>query len=372
MPQCKQEYVTLASATAGRNPGGSYPCQGVYYSPNKGKPRTAFIATHYNGDNSGQYLADFLAERGYGFLGWNSRYRGAEAYFLLEHALIDIHAGVRWLKEVAKVDNVVLYGNSGGGSLMGAYQSQARGVTISPAPDNELPDALHELTPGDAYVSLNAHRGRPEVLTSWLDPSVTDEFDPTAVDPELDMYNADNGPPYSSEFIERYRAAQVGRNQRITDWCLSEIARLKSHGMHERAFILSRTWADLRFLDGTIDPSARELNRCYGGIPKVANYGPRGIGVMCTLRNWLSMWSLQYSHCIGAPHLNRITVPSLVVQGTADTGIFPSDARSILEDLASEDKQLEMIPGDHMMTTPDDARDHAADLIAGWLAARDM
>ena len=46
-------------------------------------------------------------------------------FFLLEYALIDIGAGVDWLKTEAGADVVVLLGNSGGGSLMAAYQSQS-------------------------------------------------------------------------------------------------------------------------------------------------------------------------------------------------------------------------------------------------------
>ena len=76
-------------------------------------PRTAFIATHYNVDFSEHYLASFLAERGYGFLGWNTRFRGNEAHFLLDHALAEIGVGVRWLREQAGVERIVLLGQLG-------------------------------------------------------------------------------------------------------------------------------------------------------------------------------------------------------------------------------------------------------------------
>ena len=59
-------------------------------------------------------------------------------------------------------------GNSGGGSLMAAYQSQALGVTMEATPGLTIPDALHQLQPADKYVSLCAHGGRPEVLTGGL------------------------------------------------------------------------------------------------------------------------------------------------------------------------------------------------------------
>ena len=58
------------------------------------------------------------------------------------------------------------------------------------------------------YVSFNAHQGRPEVLTDWMDASVIDESDPVATDPELDPFSEANKPPYSAAFITKYRAAQ--------------------------------------------------------------------------------------------------------------------------------------------------------------------
>ena len=311
-----------------------------------------------------------MAERGFGFLGWNTRFRGNEGFFLLEHALIDIGAGVRWLYEVANVEQVVILGNSGGGSLMGAYQSQSQGVTMTPTPGLTLPDALEDLPTAQFYISLCAHLGRPEVLTDWFDPSITDETDPTSVDESLNMYNPEHGPPYSDAFVERYRAAQVARNDRITDWCHSELQRLADKGMTDRAFNMYRTWADLRLMDGTIDPSNREVGRCYAGDPKTANFSPRGIGLTNTLRTWLSMWSLRESHCRGAPHLARITQPALVIQSDADTGVFPGDAQAIYDALGSDDKQSHMIPGDHYLETPEDARDQVADLIADWLSSK--
>ena len=169
MSTWQRQFVSLESATGRRNGAGFCPCQGNYYAPSGTKPHTAFIATHYNVDFSEHYLGEYLATRGYGFLGWNTRFRGNEGYFLLEHALIDIGAGVTWLKEQG-IEQIVLLGNSGGGSLMAAYQSQALGVTMTATPDLRLPEALHALQPGDYYISLCAHLGRPEVLTDWVRP----------------------------------------------------------------------------------------------------------------------------------------------------------------------------------------------------------
>jgi len=335
---------------------GGHLCQGLYHAPSRATaPATAFIAAHYNVDFAEHYLAEFLARRGFGFLGWNTRFRGNEGYFLLDHALTDIGIGVRWLREQG-VERLVLLGNSGGGSLMAAYQAQS--------------EKDERLEPGDLYVSLAAHPGRPQVLTAWIDASVTDEFDPTKTDRALDIFNPENGPPYDAEFVASYRAAQAARNRRITAWAKRELERLRAAGFKDRVFTVQRTWADPRMVDPALDPSDRPTPACYLGDPARANRGVFGIGIMNTIRTWLSMWSLDDSRCGGAEHLAAITQPALVVQATMDTGVFPSDAAAIHEALGSRDKQLSELPGDHYFREPHGARDQLADLLAAWVADR--
>ena len=342
----ERTWVSLESPTAPRAGHGSYPCQGLWWTPSGSTPTVAMIATHYNVDFSEHYIAEHMAERGIGFLGWNTRYRGNEAYFVLESALIDIGAGVRWLRDQG-VETVVILGNSGGGSLMGAYQSQAEGDMRA-----------------DLYISLQAHLGRPEVFTAWLDPSVTDELDPLSVDPSLDMFNPDNGPPYAPDFVERYRAAQVARNDKITAYAK---AYLEAHPV-DRLFLVDRVWADLRFADLSLDPSDR-IPGCYMGDPKFANYSPFGLGRVNTCRTWLSMWSLQESGCSCAPHFPRVTEPSLLVQSRGDTGIFPSDARAMFDLMGAADKTLEWVEGDHYFQHSGD-RDAVADLLVAWVRSK--
>ncbi|MBW8483346.1 alpha/beta hydrolase [Actinomadura parmotrematis] len=367
MGEIVREFVGLPSPLVGRAGAGGHPCQGVYHRPQGENPGTAFIATHYNVDFSEHYLAEHLAARGYGFLGWNTRFRGAEPYFLLDHALAEIGVGVRWLREQAGAERVVLLGNSGGGSLMAAYQSQATEPNVTPVAGMRPVEAIGDLPAGDLFVALAAHAGRPEVLTAWMDPSVTDETDPLSVDPALDPYGEENAPPYGEAFQARYRAAQRARNERITDWAIGELAALDGTRARDRLFNVHRTWADLRMADPSIEPSDRRPNRCYQGDPKRANYGVFGLGSVCTLRSWLSMWSLRTSQCTAAPHLARVTVPSLVVHATADEGVFDSDARAILGALAAADKTLELVKDGHYLPS---SRPLAADLIDAWVRGR--
>lgn len=327
------------------------------------------IATHYQIDFSEHYIADYMAIRGVGFLGWNTRFRGFETNFLLDHALVDIGVGVRWLREVQGVEAVVLLGNSGGGSLMAAYQSQAVEPNVTPIDGMRPAAGLSELPPADGYVATAAHPGRPEVLTAWMDAAVVDENDPVATDPELDLFAEDNGPPYSADFLTRYREAQVARNHTITDWVEDELKRVRANGFSDRPFNVMRTWADPRMVDPNIEPSKRPPNQCYAGVPVKANRSAQGIAAACTLRNWLGMWSLRAAQTRAEPHLGRIDCPALVMNAEADTGVFPSDARRIYDALASTDKTQVSIDTDHYFTTPG-ARTEQADTIARWITKR--
>lgn len=365
------EWVGLDSPTGFPSGGwGAHACQGIYYRPRASAPPVAFIASHYNLDFSEHYLGTLMAERGYGFLGWNTRFRGAEQYFLTDHAVAEIGAGVRWLKEHAGARTVVLLGNSGGASLMAAYQSHAASGTLGPLAGGRLARGLDDLIPGDLYISLAAHPGRAELINGCMDPSVTDENDPAATDPDLDMYDPRNGPPYSAEFQARYRQAQRDRNQRITAWVHSELARLRGapNGTRDRLFAVPRLWADLRYLDPAIDPSNRPTPACWFGDPRRANSGVAGIGQVSTLRTWLSMWSVADTQCAGQDHLPHVTVPSLVIGADADTGVFPSHTQAIYDYLGATDKEVHTLPGDHYFREPARARDAVADLIATWLA----
>jgi pimeloyl-ACP methyl ester carboxylesterase len=368
-PGVIREFIGLPSSTARRAGAGGHPCQGLYYRGVGRKPKVAMIATHFQIDFSEHYLADYMATRGIGFLGWNTRFRGFESSFLLDHALVDIGVGVHWLREAQSVETIVLLGNSGGGSLMGAYQSQAVDPNVTPLAGMRPAAGLTELLPADGYIASAAHPGRPDVLTAWMDGAVVDENDPVATDPDLDLFNECNGPPYSPEFLTRYRAAQLARNNAITDWAEKELKRVRAVGFSDRPFAVMRTWADPRMVDPTIEPTQRQPNLCYAGIPAKANRSAHGIAAACTVRNWLAMWSLRTAQTRAEPHLARITCPALVISAEADTGVFPSDAQRIYNALASNDKSHCSIDTDHYFTTPG-ARSGQADMIAKWIAKR--
>jgi pimeloyl-ACP methyl ester carboxylesterase len=252
---------------------------------------------------------------------------------------------------------------------MAAYQAQAVDPHVTPIAGMRPAAGLTDLLPADGYVASAAHPGRPDVLTAWMDGAVVDENDPIATDPDLDLFDERNGPPYSPEFLARYHSAQIARNNGITDWVEKELKRVRAAGFTDRPFTVMRTWADPRMVDPTIEPTHRQPNTCYAGPPVNANRSAHGIAAACTLRSWLAMWSLRTAQTRAEPHLARITCPALVINAEADTGVFPSDAQRIYDALAGTDKSQCSINTDHYFTTPG-ARSEQADTIAKWIAKR--
>ncbi len=198
---------------------------------------------------------------------------------------------------------------------------------------------------------------------------MVDENDPIATDSDLDLFDESNGPPYTADFVTRYRSAQVARNNAITDWAETELKRVRAAGFSDRPFTVLRTWADPRMVDPTLEPTKRPPNMCYAGVPVKANRSAHGIAAACTLRSWLGMWSLRHAQTRAEPHLARIDCPALVINAEQDTGVFPSDAQRIYDALASTDKTQCAIDTDHYFTTPG-ARSEKADTIAKWIAKR--
>ena len=50
-----------------------------------------------------------------------------------------------------------------------------------------------------------------------------------------------NGPPFPPTFVDRYRAAQVARNDAIIDWVKKELKRVRAAGFSDRPFTVMRT-----------------------------------------------------------------------------------------------------------------------------------
>lgn len=339
-----------------------------------GNSRTAVLIVHPTSNFLGHYALEPLARRGVTAVGMNTRYLGNDSALITENCVLDVGAGVRYLRANG-FDRVVLMGNSGGGGLVSLYQSQAEQPSITATPAGDAPDLTQaDLLASDGVICAMAHPGRASVYTEWLDPAITDEEKPFERDPRLDAFDPRNGPPYSPLFIERYRAAQVERNRRITAWVRHRLAELEREGsgVQDLPFTVHGTCADLRFMDQSIEPSDREPGTLWGD-PWVANFLPASLGHHTSLRSWLSQWSFDESNADGHHHLGRVSVPVLVAYGSADNAAFPAHAEQLYSGVAHEDKELYEIAGaNHYFKGQPELLEQFADKVVDWLDAHDL
>ncbi len=344
----------------------------MLYRPRGRTPTTGVILMHPVGDFMQHYALGPLASTGYAALGLNSRFSD-ESNAIVELTVLDVAAGVKLLRDLG-CERVALLGNSGGAGLMTFYQEQAEHATVTSTPAGDPPDLTScELPTADALILLNAHPGRAQVLTRQLDPAVVDERDAVKTDPTLDMFNPDNGPPYSTDFIERYSAAQVARNERITVWAQARLSELSRAGFNDEAFVVHRTTAALQLLDQAIDPSDRPLGWFGEGDVQWYNRAAVGIARFTTCRSWLSQWGLSTSNALAQRSLAHTAVPLLVLQSTADQGVYPADAKGLHDAGGMTDKQLHWIEGGlHFFMGQPEIQAKLIALISGWLSARGM
>lgn len=385
---------------------------GILYRPPSSEPRTAVYLIHPRGEFTRHYVVPGLTARGYAVFGHNSRYLNNDIDMVHERLLFDIAAGMRWLKQQG-FERIVLLGNSGGGSLLGFYQSQAEqspGARLTETPGGERINLSNEdMPPGDLYIAVAAHLGEGRFMLNVLDPSVTDEQDPTSYDPDWDMYNPANGyrgwpnpAEYDSAWVAAYRHRQRERNRRLDAMAREYLAehayfrgRLREPGFEGlspadqgriarrarlgRYMVIYRTLANPAYLDPRIDPSRRPLGSIFSpGDPIIGNYGPGGLARVMTPRAWLSTWSGLSSQADLPDTIGHVTVPTLLVYADGDCDIFPSEQTELLHKSGAKDKKLEILPwADHYLHPVGeegrklaDPRERIIDMIVPWMEER--
>ena len=101
----------------------------------------------------------------------------------------------------------------------------------------------------------------------------------------------------------------------------------------------------------------------------MANNLPATLGHFTSLRSWLSQWSADDSQCNAVRHLPSVTVPVLVVYGTADSAALPHHARESYDAAPEGRRKLVTLPGaTHYFSGQPGHLEHACDEIAAWLA----
>src|SRR5690606_8989929 len=153
--------------------------------------------------------------------------------------------------------------------------------------------------------------------------------------------------------------------KRIDDWVVSELERLATRGIRDRAFVVYRTVADPRMVDITLDPSDREPGSIYGD-PRVANEAVGPMGRYTSLRSWLSVWSPRHSNGNAIKNLPHVQAPIAIMSLTADQGSLASDGWA-LRDAAPGCTFIELKGYNHYFLNQPDAADVAAKEIHHWI-----
>ena len=325
---------------------------------------TVLVFMHPIGGGAYLPMVNALARAGHHVIYANSRFRGTDSALIMEKVVEDLGEVINDAKTRLGYSKVVLAGWSGGGSLSLYYQQQAAALGFVPA---------------DAVMLLAAHISRHGTLTEWLDASILDESDPTKRDPQLDLYYPDNPnqPPYTDEFLQRYRQAQIDRNRRITRWVRTKLDELEAAGRgdEEFCFVVHGTMADPRWLDPAVDPNDREPGTCYLGDPRIVNNSPIGLARFCSLRSWMSQWSYDDAPADGIACGHDVTVPTLVIGNLADDACTPSHTRRLFEAIGTDDKEMHEIAGaNHYYSGPDQRETlaQAVGVITDWLTRHQL
>lgn len=309
-----------------------------------------------------------LTRAGHHVLCAASRFARNDTALIMEKVAADLGAWVRHARDDLGYERVILAGWSGGGALCAFYQAEAEDPRVRATPAGDAFDlAAADLPPADGLMMVAAHTGRARLLAEWIDPSVTDEADPEARDPALDLYGGRVAPPYDAAFVERYREAQRARVARITERAEATLAHLRAAGgaEAERPFVTHRTMADPRFLDPTLEPNGRTPGTCYMGVPEAVNAGPVGLARFATLRAWMSQWSAR-SVADAELCLPRVSAPTLIVENGADDAVPPSHMAALRA--AAPGARAETIAGaTHYYQGQPALAARAVDLVGDWI-----
>jgi dienelactone hydrolase len=380
--EVRPEWVHVSYAETGQfrevygfaSAGGRVNLEGIRFVPEGRWTKTLLVYMHPASTLQLLPMPRAMAEHGMHVLCAGSRYARNDTPLIMEKVVLDLGAYVRHAKEVWGYEKVVIVGWSGGGSLSLLYQAEAEQPTISATPAGDPVDLKGaQLIPGDAVIFQAAHLSRAVMLADWIDPSVRSEGDPDDRDPELDLYHPRNRPPYSKEFLARFRAAQLARIRRRTAWVKETLARLRKEGGKEmeRGFVTHRTLAEPRFLDGAIDPNDRTVGSCYLGDPETVNSGPIGMARFSTLRAWLSQWSIDDTNAHGDRCAARVSVPLLAIENTADDAV-PQPHTALIHGAArSTDKTFKALKGaTHYYVGQPELLQQAVDTCLEWMRER--
>ncbi|KAJ6006884.1 hypothetical protein N7451_004828 [Penicillium sp. IBT 35674x] len=213
---------------------------GGLYRPAVNSPRSsmAVYVMHAESDYLSFSACTELPQRGFTTLCANNAAdkTGVMSTMYFEDELTQVDQGMRYLRNLTGIDKVVLFGHSGGGAMMAAYQDVAEnGVSACQGPEkiHNCTDAVAGLLPADGIMLIDANYGLGSMPFLSLNPALTGPHG-TTVNQSLNLFNPANGfvkggsSNFTADFKKRYEAGIVKRNNEIIDYAKDRLAKIES------------------------------------------------------------------------------------------------------------------------------------------------
>lgn len=145
-----------------------------------------------------------------------------------------VHEAVTYLKSLEGIKKVVLFGHSGGGTLLSAYQAIAEnGAAVFQGKEKIYAyDGPQYLEPADGLMLIDSNWGNAVMQVLSLDAAVKKMDNGVDLDSSIDLFREENGfskdgSMYSDEFIAAYQKGQHTRNTDILNTALHRLASIQ-------------------------------------------------------------------------------------------------------------------------------------------------
>ena len=213
---------------------------GVLYEPKNPGPKAqiAILAEHSALDYLTHSSCTELSKRGYRVFCVNNSNDKSRNFNdgNLDQVMLETKKAIVYLRNYPGVKKIILWGHSGGATVMTAYQDTAEnGVAACQEAVKiyKCPNSLAGLPPADGIILGDANWGIANDVLTAIDPSISMDNGMKIIDPGLDMFNPKNGfnpagSHYSPEFIHKFLAAQDKRNNEMVDLALQKYAAIKA------------------------------------------------------------------------------------------------------------------------------------------------
>lgn len=358
----------------------------------------AILVMHSDEDYLTFPTGNELSKRGYTVLCANVMNKEGILYSQNEK-MSCVYEAILFLKNLPNIKKVILFGHSGGATLMTAYQAVAeKGPEIFQGENYIFPyDGPDQLIPADGLLLIDSNWGNAIMQLLSLDPAIKNVQNGLDLDPEWNLFNPKNGflptgSSFSNDFIRKYQRAQSQLNHQLLSKALERLKIIESgdgNFLDDEPFIIAgaaqsffnnKLFAqDIRLMSHTV--GCYDLIHKDGSLTNEVIYSVRRPenptsmtpsfwrgARMLTVKNYLSsyavrteesfgydesqIWGIDWQSTYNSPvgNVTHIDVPTLVMGMTGGWEYLASE--QIYKMSASQDKTVAFVEGASHKLTP--------------------